>query len=78
VDSRQGVECQRQEEAGLGATKVGFTNVREPVRRDDGDEERGERQQLRGDRGEESDQREIECVQGAIAGELWTDPPREY
>ena len=62
---------------GAGPAKAGFADEREPVRRDDGDEERGEREQLHGDRGEERDQREIECLQGTVAGEVRTNPPGE-
>ena len=76
VDCRQAVERQRQK-GGLGPAKTGGTDEREPVRRQDRDEERGERQELHGNRGEERDQREIHCAQGTIAGERRTDPPCE-
>jgi hypothetical protein len=68
VNGRQAFERQRQD-AGLGSAKTCCVDVRQTVRRNDGDEERGEREQLYGDRGEKGDQRAIKGAEGTIGGE---------
>jgi hypothetical protein len=67
VDGRQAFERQGQN-AGFGTAKTCLVDIRQAVRRNDGDEERGEGEQLYCDRGKKGDQRDIKGVQGTIDG----------